>query len=99
MQRLDITLIAQLTRVFGRFPPGSLVRLNNNEMAVVTRRVPGAVFSPREVYSIADSRGQLLVSPRLRFIGYRECSIRNYANDEYLRYADYQWQRAWGYPT
>ena len=97
LQRLDSPLITQLTRTLGRFPPGSLVRINNGELAVVTRRVPGAEAAPAEVHSIRDVYGQQLAEPRRRRIGEGAYEIRNCANEECRRFMLYDWQRLWGY--
>ena len=99
LQCLDQPLITQLTRVLGRFPPGSLVRISNGELAVVTRRIPGTEppAAPGEVYSIRDIYGQLLPEPRRRRIGHGGYEIRNYANEECRRFLAYDWQKLWGY--
>ena len=97
MKHLDSTLVTQLTQALGCFPPGSLVRLNNNELAVVTRRVPGAVSAPPQVHSIRDYQGQTLDTPRMRRIGHREYEIRNYSNEDCSQFSSYDWQKVWGY--
>ncbi len=97
LQRLDHPLVTQLTRMLGRFPPGSLVRINNGDLAVVTRRIPGMEPAPAEVYSIRDVHGQVLPEPRRRRIGQGAYEIRNYANEECRRFMSYDWQRLWGY--
>ena len=94
---LDSPLMTQLIAALGRFPPGSLVRLNNMELAVVARRIPGELETPREVLSIRDSLGHIMNAPRRRNIGYRQYQIRNYANDESPPLAAYDWQKIWGY--
>lgn len=95
---LDPALSTQLVATLGRFAPGTLVRLNNGELAVVARRIPGGLSPPREVLAIRDARGQALATPRRRRIGYGECEIRTYANDESQRIPPaYDWQRVWGY--
>ena len=97
MKHLDSTLVTQLTQALGCFPPGSLVRLNNNELAVVARRVPGAISAPPQVHSIRDYQGQTLDIPRMRRIGHREYEVRNYANEDISQFTSYDWQKVWGY--
>ena len=89
----------QLIGTLGRFPPGSLVRLNNLELAVVARRIPGELATPRETLSIRDNQGRILDPPRQRNIGHGEYLIRNYANEESQRLLSYDWQKIWGYGT
>ena len=95
--QLDPPLMTQLVGALGRFPPGSLVRLNSGEVAVVARRVPGEPASPREVLCVKDAQGRALAVPRRRRIGVGQSEIRTYANDEAVRLASYDWQRVWGY--
>ena len=97
IKNLDSTLVTQLTQALGCFPPGSLVRLNNNELAVVTRRAPGVASAPPQVHSIRDYQGQILDTPRIRRIGHREYEVRNYANEDCSQFPSYDWQKIWGY--
>jgi hypothetical protein len=97
---LDPPLMTQLMRTLGRFPPGSLVRLSNGELAVCARRIPrsaGADQTPLEVQTICDARGQVLPAPRTRPLHFRHCTIRHYADDESQRLPAYNWRRVWGY--
>jgi len=94
--QLDPALTTQLIGTLGRFPPGSLVRLKCGELAIVSRRIPGDV-TPREVWSITDTHGQLLAQPCRRQIGFRKHEIRAYANDEMPRFAAYDWPQIWSY--
>lgn len=93
---VDVTLVTLLFRALGCFPPGSLVRLSNNELAVVVRRVSN-IHMPSQVVSIRDYQGQTLEVPRMRGLGYKGYKIRNYANEESPQFADYDWQSVWGY--
>lgn len=97
IKHLDSTLVTQLIQTLGCFPPGSLVRLSNNELAVVTRRVPGVASAPSQVHSIRDYQGLTLDTPRMRHVGHRECKIRNYANEDSPQFSAYDWQAVWGY--
>ncbi len=100
--RLDPTLMTQLVGRLGRFPPGSLVRLSNGELAACARRGPGVagdggVPAPREAWTIRSARGELLAAPRERPLGPRECQVRHYADDEASALAAYDWRQLWGY--
>lgn len=97
LNRLDRTLVRRLIDVLGRFPPGSLVRLSNSELALVTRRLGGSRSKPTQVYAIFDAMGRPLETPRLRQIGYGQYDIRGYAHDELSKLPDYDWPKAWGY--
>lgn len=97
LNRLDHTLARRLINVLGRFPPGSLVRLDNCELALVTRRTSGSRTKPAEVYAIFDASGHPLETPRIRQIGFGQHDIRGYAHDELPKLPDCDWQKAWGY--
>lgn len=97
LQRLDAPLITQLVRVLGRFPPGSLVRLNSGELAVTTRRPAATDPLPGEAYAIRDIHGRILAAPQRRPLGHGLYEIRNYANEECRRFLHYDWQALWGY--
>jgi len=97
LARLDKALVHQLMRALGPFPPGSLVRLSNRELAVVTRRPLGSVTHPRHVLAIADAHGRPIEAPELRRTGPGLLSIRAYAHDEPNIHHSYAWDRAWGY--
>jgi len=97
LRKLDSTLCHKLLRVLNRFPPGSLVRLSNNELAVVTRRMPDQALSPLTVFAVSDTHGKALPAPSVRRIASRRCEIRGYAHDALPKLIDVDWQRAWGY--
>ena len=97
LERLDSPLSHGLLRALNRFPPGSLVRLSSNELAVVTRRIPGQASTPRQVFAVTDALGRPLELPRLRRIAARQCEIRGYAHDALPRLPDVDWNKAWGY--
>ena len=94
---LDSSLMHRLLRALNRFAPGSLVRLSNNEIAVVTRRVPGLALMPQQVFAVTDAQGTPLVTPKLRYIVGRKCAIRGYAQDVLPRLEGVDWAKAWGY--
>ncbi len=99
IERLDQTLVRLLMARLGAFPPGTLVRLSNGDLAVVSRRQSesDARSLPREVWACIDKYGQLLKPPRLRQIGAYSFKIRSYFNDEITRLPLYDWRLAWGY--
>lgn len=97
LARLDRALVHQLMRALGPFPPGSLVRLSNRELAVVTRRPFANSARQRHVFAIADAYGRLLNVPEPRQTGPGLLAIRAYAHDESSVDPAYAWQRAWGY--
>jgi len=63
--RYDASLTEALIWDFGFYPPGSLVRLCNKEMAVAIRNSPGILDRPL-VASLTDSQGHLLLKPVVR---------------------------------
>ena len=50
---------------FGFYPPGSLLRLVNREMAVSIRNTPGILDSP-QVAMLTDAQGRPLATPAVR---------------------------------
>ena len=97
LARLDLPLTLRLMSVLSRFPPGSLVRLNNSELAVITRRSASSHAPPRQVLAVFDAYGQAYETPSLRTIGVNDCSIRGYAHDTLHTLPAYDWHKAWGY--
>ena len=61
----DLELVAKLIWDFGFYPPGSLLRLTNHEMAVAVRNTPGVLDDPL-VASLTDSSGRPLLKPVIR---------------------------------
>ena len=97
LARLDLPLTHRIISVLTRFPPGSLVRLSNSELALVTRR--GAISSagPRQVLAIFDATGQAYETPQPRRLGLNDYTIRGYAHDSLHHLPAYDWRKAWGY--
>lgn len=95
--QLDPTLVRLVMSRLGTFPPGSLVRLSNGELAVVSRRRAGQGPTPRDVLSFIGTHGRPLETPRLRQIGPRDVRIQGYAHDELPRLPPYEWPQMWGY--
>jgi len=104
---LDISLTRLLMGRLGLFPPGSIVRLSNGEMAIVSRRsydlVRDATLIPREVWSFLDANGQPYLVPCARRVsraGPRDYRILGYAHDDLPRLsAYYDWPMIWGYAS
>jgi len=101
---LDISLARLLMGRLGLFPPGSIVRLSNGEMAIVSRRsydlVRDAALLPHEVWSFLDASGQAYPVPCVRRIsraGSRDVRILGYAHDDLPRLPAYDWPMVWGY--
>jgi len=97
LARLDLPLTHRLMRVLSPFPPGSLVRLSNSELAVITRRAAASRAPPRQVLAVFDAYGKAYETPRPRPIGFNDCSIRGYAHDALHTLPAYDWRKAWGY--
>lgn len=97
LTRLDLPLTHRLMSVLSLFPPGSLVRLSNSELAVVTRRSPVSLAAPRQVLAVFDVHGDPYETPRPRQIGHSDYSIRSYALDTLHTLPHYDWHKAWGY--
>ncbi len=97
LRRLDPNLVRSLMSRLGAFPPGSLVRLSNGELAVVSRRHTERGEAPRDVLAFLGIDGRPLASPHLRRLDPRGCRIQAYAHDELPRLPPYAWQRVWGY--
>ncbi|MDY0014127.1 MAG: HD domain-containing phosphohydrolase [Rhodocyclaceae bacterium] len=95
--RVDQTLARMLMGRLGAFPPGTLVRLAQGEVAVVSRRSPSAGMAPREVLALTGPQGRPLASPRPRPISPREGRILGYAHDAQSRLTVTDWRQLWGY--
>ncbi|MDR3214178.1 MAG: hypothetical protein LBT71_09735 [Azoarcus sp.] len=101
LDSLDLSLARLLMGRLGLFPPGSIVRLSNGEMAIVSRRsydiVRDTTLTPREVLSFLDAKGRPRDEPRVRRIGPNDCRILSYAHDDQPRLPAYDWPTIWGY--
>lgn len=63
-----------LVRELGMYPPGAIVRLANGEVAVVKGR--GAKITQPQVFSVYDSTGMPLMSPRQRDASLDENAVK-----------------------
>lgn len=97
LERLDHILARLLMGRLSSFPPGSVVRLSNGEMGIISRRTAEADGTPREVLAFLDPSGRPQHVPRPRRIGPRDCRIQGYAHDDQPRLPPYDWQSIWGY--
>ncbi|MDR1422998.1 MAG: HD domain-containing protein [Azoarcus sp.] len=101
LDSLDLSLARLLMGRLGLFPPGSVVRLSNGEMAIINRRfydlVRDATLAPREVLSFLDASGRARAEPCLRRIGPHDYRILGYAHDDQPRLPAYDWPSIWGY--
>jgi putative nucleotidyltransferase with HDIG domain len=61
---LNGELVKQFERMMGRYPVGTLVRLDNNEIALVVKPHPMESVAPG-VKIILDAQGELLAPPRV----------------------------------
>jgi len=93
--RLDSQVAVVLMRRMGVYPPGTLVRLANREIAVATRH-SDQKGNIRHVVSFLDHRGNPLDRPTDRDIGINAFAIRGVAQPE-LNWPVIDWPRLWGY--
>ncbi|MDR2091864.1 MAG: hypothetical protein LBP58_00860 [Azoarcus sp.] len=98
---LDLSLARLLMGRLGLFPPGSIVRLSNGELAIVSRRsydiVRDKILSPSEVLSFLDASGQPCEAPQPRRVGLNAYRILSYAHNDQPRLPPYDWPKIWGY--
>lgn len=98
LERLDQTLVRLLMTRLTAFPPGTLLRLNTGDVAVVGRRAGNdPLAAPREVMTVIGGNGRALQQPGWRKIGPRDYRIQGCANDDLHRLPTYDWQSIWGY--
>lgn len=93
--RLDKHLAALLLQRFGPYPPGTLVRLANREVAVAIRR-QGRSENAGTVVSFMEYRGRLLKTPMPRNTGIASYAITGVAEKD-ARWPDIRWATFWGY--
>jgi hypothetical protein len=93
--RLDTRLAVLLLRRFGLYPPGTLVRLANREVAVAIRR-QGHGDDAGNVVSFMEYRGRLLKTPQLRNTALAGYAVTGVTEPE-PRWPDIPWARFWGY--
>lgn len=95
-RRIDRHMATQLLRRFGFFPPGTLARLENGEIAVVARLRPRA--SPlRHMLSFLSADGRPLAYPTERDTLLPEYAVNQLVEAD-PNWPAIAWQRIWGYP-
>lgn len=91
---LDRLIATQLLRRMGLYPPGTLVRLANREIACIARRAQGG--SARWAVSVLDARGRALERPRERDLTSRNYAIIGTAERQ-PGWPTIDWMAVWGY--
>lgn len=89
--RLDDAALLVLRRLMGRYPPGTLVRLANREIALVTRWFDQ---QPTFAVSLLKSTGSPMPHPQRRAAGHPRHAIRGYTYLP-LVHTPLEWERAW----
>lgn len=96
-QCLDPAVFTALRRLSGNYPPGTLVRLANREVAIVTQW-PRGNAPPRHVVAILNAQNAPLREPLLRDTGKSAYAVRSYT---FLPQVDIKaafWNRVWAIP-
>jgi len=91
----DATLCVLFNKELGIYPPGSFVRLNNGETAVVTHRGRDSM-KPRYV-SVLDSKGELFLNYPSRNTGSSDHEIQGMCFLEETNFLNLH--KIWGYKT
>ena len=80
---VDPELARHFIEQLGKYPPGCLVRLQNGEVGVVTRRVANDDgHEELGVHCLRDSTGAPMATPALRRTGERECGIAEVLSED-----------------
>jgi len=82
-QHVDLEMVAQLIKVVGIYPPGTLVRLLNGEVAVVTHR--GEKAHQPIVRVVANPKGIPLPLPVKRDCRQKQFSVKEALNSAPLK--------------
>lgn len=93
-QCLDPAVLAALRRLSGNYPPGTLVRLANREIAIVTQW-PRGNAPPRHVVALLSAQNAVLREPVLRDTGKSAYAVRSYT---FLPQVDIKvayWNKVW----
>lgn len=93
--RLDTQITVLLPRLLGLYPPGTLIRLENRETAVATRRAEHPCHL-RQVVSFLDYRGQLMERPAPRDIA-QPAYLIHAVTEAAADWPGVSWCRLWGY--
>ncbi len=92
--KLDTQFATLLLRRLGIYPPGTLVRLNNLETALVTRF--SHMGRVNRVVSFLNRGEHLLSQPKVRDIGVRHFGIRG-PTEPHRYWPEIDWEQFWGY--
>jgi HD-GYP domain-containing protein (c-di-GMP phosphodiesterase class II) len=92
--QLDTQIVNLLLRRVGLYPPGTLVRLANREIACITRL--GRNGHVRFATSFLDARGRALSTPRERNLETRLYAMRNHLTPD-PAWPAITWPLLWGY--
>lgn len=93
-QRFDPALLEALRRLTGNYPPGTLVRLANREIALVTTW-SRANAAPRRVVALFSAHNTLLRDPVLRETGKSAYAVRGYSFLPQAEIRPTHWNRVW----
>jgi hypothetical protein len=93
-QRLDPKLLEALRRLMGNYPPGTLVRLANREIALVTTW-PRGNAAPRYVVALFSAHNVLLRDPVQRDTGKSAYAVRGYSFLPQAEVRSTHWNRVW----
>lgn len=95
---IDPVLAEQFVRQLGKYPPGSLVRLHNGEIGVVTQR--GLDADGIQVHALRDSAGVAIPAATLAALAPRSTSAPEFAIAESLHEDDvgvrFSMKNVWG---
>lgn len=94
-QRLDMAVATHLLRRLGLYPPGTLVRLANREIAVVAR-LHGRGKAVKSAVACLDHRLHLLQHPRERDVTQANWCILGIVEPD-TRWPEIAWETLWGY--
>lgn len=93
-QCLDPTVLDALRRLSGNYPPGTLVRLANREIAIVTHW-PRGNAPPRQVVALLSAQNSLLREPLQRDTGKSAHAVRSYTFLPQIEIKPAYWNRVW----
>lgn len=92
--QIDSQLATLLLRRIGIYPPGTLVRLNNHETAIITRRSHPA--KTNRAVSFLNRNGHRLSQPKVRDLNQRHFAIHDVAISD-RDWPEINWETLWGY--
>ncbi len=89
---IDPALADQFIRQLGKYPPGSLVRMENGEIGVVTRRLGADTLT---VHALLAADGAALPEPTLRSTTEPACGIAEALHEDHAR-VRFSMRQIWG---